>query len=45
MAWPRGKILGGTIALNFLVWNRGASENYDAWEKLGNKGWGWDDLL
>ncbi|TPX20366.1 hypothetical protein DIZ76_016254 [Coccidioides immitis] len=43
--WPRGKVLGGSSALNFLVWNRGHKEDYDAWVAMGNQGWGWDDLL
>ncbi|CZR61697.1 related to alcohol oxidase [Phialocephala subalpina] len=45
LAWPRGKVLGGTSALNFMTWNRGAQKDYDAWKELGNEGWGWDDLL
>lgn len=45
LSWPRGRVLGGTSALNFLVWNRGSAEDYDAWEELGNPGWGWKDLL
>ena len=45
LPWPRGKVLGGTSALNFLVWNRGAKEDYDAWEELGNPGWNWTSLL
>ena len=45
LPWPRGKVLGGTSALNFMMWNRGNREDYDAWEKLGNEGWGWDGLL
>ncbi|KAI0182221.1 hypothetical protein EV127DRAFT_73244 [Xylaria flabelliformis] len=45
LAWPRGKVLGGTSALNFMTWNRASREDYDAWRDLGNEGWGWDDLL
>ncbi|KAI0886748.1 GMC oxidoreductase [Annulohypoxylon maeteangense] len=45
LAWPRGKVLGGTSALNLMTWNRGNKEDYDAWEGLGNKGWGWNDML
>lgn len=41
---PRGKVLGGTSALNFMAWNRGNREDYDAWRELGNEGWGWDDV-
>ncbi|KAI1338320.1 GMC oxidoreductase [Xylariaceae sp. FL0016] len=43
--WPRGKVLGGSSALNLMTWNRGCKEDYDAWASLGNKGWTWDDLL
>ncbi|OCK80451.1 GMC oxidoreductase [Lepidopterella palustris CBS 459.81] len=45
LQWPRGRVLGGTSALNFMTWNRGNREDYDAWEELGNQGWGWDSLL
>lgn len=40
----RGKVLGGTSALNLLVWNRATIKEYDAWEELGNLGWGWSDM-
>lgn len=43
--WPRGKILGGTSALNFMGWNRPSRQDLDAWMELGCTGWGWDDLL
>ena len=45
LPWPRGKVLGGTSALNYMAWNRASKEDYDAWADLGNLGWGWDDLL
>ncbi|KAL8950024.1 MAG: hypothetical protein Q9222_003918, partial [Ikaeria aurantiellina] len=43
--WGRGKVLGGSSALNFMTWNRACKEDYDTWAELGDKGWGWDDLL
>ncbi|KXX76631.1 Versicolorin B synthase [Madurella mycetomatis] len=45
LSWNRGKVLGGSSALNFMTWNRGNREDYDAWEALGNTGWGWESLL
>ncbi|KAL9938497.1 hypothetical protein V8E36_002216 [Tilletia maclaganii] len=42
--WPRGKVLGGSSALNFLVWDRAAKQEYNAWEELGNKGWNWNSM-
>ncbi|KAI1621769.1 putative choline dehydrogenase [Exophiala viscosa] len=44
LPWPRGKMVGGTSAMNFMVWNRAAREDYDGWESLGNPGWGWAGL-
>ncbi|KAJ7448597.1 alcohol oxidase [Mycena galericulata] len=43
----RGKLLGGTSALNYLGWDRGSREEYDAWELLSDAkgGWNWDSLL
>lgn len=40
-AWPRGKVLGGSSALNFLVWDRFTDVEGDAFEELGNPGWNW----
>lgn len=40
-----GKIVGGSSKLNRMVFNRGAKSDYDGWETLGNKGWGWAGLL
>lgn len=45
LPWPRGRVLGGTSVLNYMAWNRASRDDYDAWEALGNAGWGWDELL
>jgi choline dehydrogenase len=44
-AWPRGRVPGGSSAINGMIFIRGAASDYDAWEALGNKGWGWNSIL
>ena len=42
---PRGKVMGGSHALNAAIWVRGAKQDYDTWNYLGCPGWSWDDVL
>jgi choline dehydrogenase len=43
--WPRGKVLGGTSAINGLLYVRGQAEDYNHWRQLGNSGWSFEDVL
>ncbi|MFM9971530.1 MAG: GMC family oxidoreductase [Burkholderiales bacterium] len=42
---PRGKVIGGSSALNGMFQIRGQAADYDDWRDLGNEGWGWKDVL
>jgi choline dehydrogenase len=45
LACPRGRGLGGSGAINGMVYVRGARQDYDQWRQMGLKGWGYDDVL
>jgi choline dehydrogenase len=45
IAYPRGRVLGGSSSINGLIYVRGQPEDFDHWAQLGNRGWSWDDVL
>ena len=45
LAWPRGRVLGGSSCLNAMIWVRGAPDDFDPWAYLGADGWSWEDVL
>jgi choline dehydrogenase len=42
---PRGKVLGGSSSINAMVYSRGQAGDFEDWEAMGNKGWGWAEVL
>lgn len=45
MPVPRGKMLGGSSGINYMVWVRGHPGDFDNWERLGATGWSHEDVL
>jgi len=43
--WHAGKVIGGGSTVNGMLYVRGDQEDYDTWERKGNPGWGWKDVL
>jgi len=45
IGWPRGKVLGGSGSINGMVFLRGSQSDFDNWEALGARGWGYKNVL
>ena len=45
IGYARGKVIGGCSSINAMIYMRGQRSDYDYWAQLGNRGWGWDDVL
>ncbi|HWK64554.1 MAG TPA: GMC family oxidoreductase N-terminal domain-containing protein [Rhizobiaceae bacterium] len=45
LPYPRGKVIGGSSAINAMIYMRGQAADYDNWRQLGLDGWGWEDVL
>ena len=45
LAYPRGKVIGGSSAINAMISMRGQAADYDGWRSLGLQGWAWQDVL
>lgn len=44
LPWPHGRVLGGSSAINGMVWMRGRPSDYERWKRAGADGWGWEDV-
>jgi choline dehydrogenase len=45
LKYPRGKVIGGSSAINAMISMRGQDQDYDGWHQIGLNGWGWRDVL
>lgn len=43
--WPRGKLMGGSSAINAMIYIRGHISDYNGWRDRGATAWAWDDVL
>ena len=45
LTFPRGKVIGGSSAINAMAYIRGHRFDFDGWRQAGNAAWGYDDVL
>lgn len=45
IGYPRGRVIGGSSAINGMIYMRGQAADFDGWRQLGLEGWAWDDVL
>lgn len=43
--WPRGRVLGGSSVLNYMLYIRGNKRDYNRWAEVGAEGWSWADVF
>jgi len=45
IAWPRGKVIGGSTSINGMIWHRGRPSDFDRWAEVGLRDWAWPSVL